>query len=129
MRIFDGDRDEVSITHPSVGNPLGKSEYSILFDYRIVRMKSQCFCVFLVVKNDLDLASLSGKPVFEFLGDRQQALFYAARSRADSEALLFDTQGRSTVTLELSQCCDAVILLTPLRSRFIVICFLVQFLV
>jgi len=37
-------------------------------------MKVQRFCLFLVVKNDLDMAFLTRKPVFELLRYGKQAL-------------------------------------------------------
>ena len=36
-------------------------------------MKGQCLYFLLVVKNDVDLAYLARKPVFEFLGYGEQA--------------------------------------------------------
>jgi hypothetical protein len=52
---------------------MGKTKYPILFDYGVARVKGQGLCLFLVVKNDLDLAFLARKPVFELLRYGEQA--------------------------------------------------------
>ncbi len=51
-----------------------KAEYPILLADGIVRMKCKCLGLLLVVKNDLDLAFLTGKQVFEFLRYGEEAL-------------------------------------------------------
>ena len=53
---------------------MAKPKYSIFFNYGVVRVKGKYLYFFLVVKNDLDLAFIAGKPVCEFLGYREQAL-------------------------------------------------------
>jgi len=52
---------------------MAKTEYPVLFDCGVKRMKGQCLCFVLVVKNDLDLGFLAGKRVFELLGYGEQA--------------------------------------------------------
>lgn len=78
---------------------MAKAEYPSLFNCGVVRMKGQCLCSVLVVKNDLDLAFLVRKPVCELLRYGEQAFLYAAGSRADREALLFSTHARKTLGL------------------------------
>jgi len=53
---------------------MAKAEYPILFDHGVIRMKCQRLYFFLVIKNDMDLAFLAWKPVFEPLRYGEQAL-------------------------------------------------------
>jgi hypothetical protein len=98
FQVFDRNGNQVTFAHISLQKPATKTKNPVLLGDTIVRVKHQGRRLLLLVKDNVDLAFLSGKPVPELLRYGEQPLIQTAGGSADCEMLLFGTH-MSTVLL------------------------------